>query len=101
MTIEFKEFKFQQNVHIEFIENNEFYKNKIFANPWFDSEKITFTDTTIDELIDIQETNFHQELTGGRLKDQVGLFIQYYNINVLFQKSLLVKEVLIFHYLKK
>ena len=101
MTIEFKEFKFQQNVSIEFIENNEVYKNKIFANLWFDSEKIKFTDGTIDELIDIQETNFYQGLTGGRMKDQVELFIQYYNINLLFQKSLLVKEVLIFNYLKK
>lgn len=46
-------------------------------------------------------TNFHQELEGGHMKDQVGLVIQYYNIDFVFQKSLLVKEVLISHYLKK
>lgn len=46
-------------------------------------------------------TNFHQELEGGHMKDQVGLVIQYYNINFVFQKSLLVKEVPISHCLKK
>ena len=45
-------------------------------------------------------TNTHQELKGGQMKDQVELLIQYYNISLLFQKPLLVKEVLIFHYLK-
>lgn len=29
-------------------------------------------------------TNFHQELEGGHMKDQVGLVIQYYNINFVF-----------------
>ena len=29
-------------------------------------------------------TNIHIELKSGRVKDQVGLFIQYYNINFLF-----------------
>ena len=37
---------------------------------------------------------FHQELKGRCKKDRVGLFIPYYNINLLFQKSLLAKEVL-------
>ena len=31
-----KEFKFQQNLRIEFIKNDEIFKNKVFANPLFD-----------------------------------------------------------------
>ena len=45
-------------------------------------------------------TNSHQEVKGGHMKDQVGLLIQNYKINLLFQELLLVKEVLILNYLK-
>ena len=61
-------------------------------------EKKEFNDINIDKYI-YNTTNFHQELKGGSMKDQLGLFIQYYNINLLFLKSLPVKKVLIFHYL--
>ena len=54
ITKEFKEFKFQQNLSTEFIKNDETFKNKIFADKIFDSEKLEFIDTNIDELIDIQ-----------------------------------------------
>ena len=45
-------------------------------------------------------TILHQELKGGRMNDHVGLLFQYYNIKVLFHKSLFLKDVFIFHYLK-
>ena len=61
-------------------------------------KKKEFNDINIDKYI-YNTTNFHQELKGGSMKDQLGLFIQYYNINLLFLKSLPVKKVLIFHYL--
>ena len=48
----------------------------------------------------LNTTSFHQELKGGHLNDQVEQLIQHYNINIFFQQSLLVKEFLIFHYLK-
>ena len=34
------------------------------------------------------------------MKDQVEILIQYYNVILSFQKSLLVREVLTFHFLK-
>ena len=46
-------------------------------------------------------TKFQKELKDGQIKDQVGLFIQYYNINLLLQNSLLLKEFLIFHCLNE
>lgn len=71
----------------------QFFKNKIFADPWFDPEEIEFSDINIDKLPDIYPTSSQQELNGGHMKDHVGLFIQYYNI-LFFQKSILAKEVL-------
>ena len=50
----------------------------------------------IDQVLDSQ----HDELEGGHRKNQARLFMPYYNINSLFQKSFLVKEALSFHYLK-
>ena len=76
----------------------QFFKNKIFADPWLDPEEIEFSDINIDKLPDIHSINFQQELKGGHIKDHVGVMIQYY-ITILFQKSILVKEV-IFYYLK-
>ena len=43
-------------------------------------------------------SNFHQELKDERKKDQAGKLIQYCKINFLFQKSLLVNEVVIFQF---
>ena len=37
ITREFKEFEFQQNLQIESSKNDENFKNKIFAYPWFHS----------------------------------------------------------------
>ena len=52
MAKEFREeFKFQQSLRIEFTVNDEFFKNKMLADPWFDSEKIEFSDINIDELL--------------------------------------------------
>ena len=39
MTEELKEFKFQQNLLLEFTENDEVFKNKIFTGPWFNFKK--------------------------------------------------------------
>ena len=39
ITKEFKEFKFQQNLGIEFSKNDEVFKSNILADPWLDSEK--------------------------------------------------------------
>ena len=98
MTKKVKEFKFQQNLRIEFTKNDEFFQNKIFAGPWFDSEKTEFNN--IDKLLNIQHNQHSSRVERWKMKDQVELLIQYYNISLLFQKPLLVKEVLIFHYLK-
>ena len=51
---EFKDFKFQQNLRIEFTKNDEPFKNKIFADPWFGVERFKFKNITIDEILDIQ-----------------------------------------------
>ena len=44
VTEEFKEFKFWQNLEIEFNKNDEVFKNKIFASPCFDSLQVEFND---------------------------------------------------------
>ena len=36
------------------IEFTKVFKNKIFTDPWIDSEKIEFNDISIDELLDAQ-----------------------------------------------
>lgn len=41
-------------MQIEFTKNNKVFKNKIFADPWFDSDKIEFKDINIDDVLDIQ-----------------------------------------------
>ena len=41
-------------MQIEFTKNNKVFKNKIFADPWFDSDKIEFNDINIDDVLDIQ-----------------------------------------------
>ena len=56
--------------------------------------KIEFSDGNTDNIIS-SITNFHQNLKGRRMKDQVGQFLQYYSVNLLFQKLLLVKDALI------
>ena len=76
-------------------ENEDFFKSKIFEDPWFDSEKIEFSDIDIDEPLGIQHNQL--SLKVRHTKNQVGLLIQQYSINLLFQNLLLVKEVLIFH----
>ena len=43
-------------------------------------------------------TRFDQELKGGYMNGQVGQLIQQYSINLLSQKLLIAKDVLIFHY---
>ena len=43
-----KELKFQQNLQIELTKNDEVFKDKIFADPEFDSEKLEFNDVNID-----------------------------------------------------
>ena len=43
---------------------------------------------------------YQQKLKGGHVNEQVGLFIQYYKVNIIFQKLFLAKEVIIFHHLK-
>ena len=39
-------------------------------------KKLELNDINIDELLDIQHKHVHQELKGGRMKDQVRLLIQ-------------------------
>ena len=41
-------------MQIEFTKNDEDFKNKIFAEPWLNLEKIEFDDLNIYELLDIQ-----------------------------------------------
>ena len=43
VTIEFKEFKFQQNLRIEFIKNYDIFKNKIFATHDLNKKKWNLT----------------------------------------------------------
>ena len=100
-TKEFKEFKFQQNLRIEFTKNDKVFKNRIFADPWFDSEKIEFNDTNIDELLDIQHNQLSSRVErwtyegpGWTINNTTLLY------NLLFQKLLLVMESRIFHYPK-
>ena len=60
ITEEFKYFKFQQNLRVEFTKTDEVFNNKIFADPWLESEKIEFNDINIDELLDVNNiANFH------------------------------------------
>ena len=47
------EFKFQQNLRIEFTKNDEIFKSEVFRNPWLDSKNIKINNTH-DELIYIQ-----------------------------------------------
>ena len=54
ITKECKEFKFEQNLQVEFTKNDEVFKGKVFIDPWFDSETIEFNDINIDQLHDIQ-----------------------------------------------
>ena len=51
---EFRAFTFQQNFGSEFTKNDESFKSKIFADPLFDSQKIEFNNTNIDELLGMQ-----------------------------------------------
>ena len=99
ITKECKEFNFQQNLLIEFTKNDEAFKNKIFKIPWFDSENLEFNDTNIDELLDIQHNQLPSSVERWTYKGSswtINSIIQHQ----LFQKTLPVKEVLIFHYLK-
>ena len=57
---EFKEFKFQQNLRLEVTKNDEVFKNKVFADPWIDSEKTEFFDINFNELLHVQH---HQLLS--------------------------------------
>ena len=43
----------------------------------------------------IKTTKFQQELRNGRMKVQVEFIIQYYYVNLLFHKSLNLKECFI------
>ena len=47
------EFKFQQNLRIEFTKNDEIFKSEVFRNPWLDSKNIKINNTH-DELLYIQ-----------------------------------------------
>ena len=82
---------------IEFTENDEVYKNKIFSDKYFDSEKIEFSKLNIDNYLISVITNFHQKLKElGNMTDQVGLLVQYYKINLPYQNWLFVKEELLY-----
>lgn len=51
ITEKFKEFKFQQNLRAEF--TKKVFKNKIFADRWFDSGKIEFNDIDVEKRLNI------------------------------------------------
>ena len=76
ITNEFKEFKFHQNLWIEFTRNDETFKNKIFADPWFDSEKLEFSNINIDELLDIQHDQLSSRFERWTFKNQARLLIK-------------------------
>ena len=42
---------------------------KIFANPWFDLEKLEFNDINIDKLLDIQDNQSLSRLKRGTYED--------------------------------
>ena len=50
MAKEIKDLKFQQNLWTEFIKNDKAFKNKKFADLWFDSGKV-FNDINVDANI--------------------------------------------------
>ena len=60
---------------VKFTKNDKIFQNKKTSEPWFDSEKIEFSEIHFDQKIGT--TNIKQELNGKCLKDQVGLFILY------------------------
>ena len=84
--------KLQQNLGVEFLKNEKALKEIIFVDPWLDSNKEKLNEIDFEE----QPNKKYKEFSTGQIKVQVGLFIQYYGIK-LFLKSLLVKEVFIFH----
>ena len=65
ITKEFKEFKFRQNLRIEFTKNDEAFRYKIIADPWFDSEKLELSNTNLMNYLILNITSFHQALKGG------------------------------------
>ena len=50
MAKEIKDLQFQQNLWTEFIKNDKAFKNKMFADLWFDSGKV-FNDINVDANI--------------------------------------------------
>ena len=61
-TKELKGFEFQQNLRIESTKNDDVFKNKIFADLWFASEKIEFNDMNTDELIVIHNNQLSSKV---------------------------------------
>ena len=83
ITKESKEFNFRQNLIREFTKNDEAFKNKILKGPWFDSEKLEFNGTNIDELLDIQHNQLSSRVerwTYERSSWTINLIIQYHFI---------------------
>ena len=82
-----KKKKIQQNLRIEFTKNDDPFKNKIFADPWFDEQKIGFNDTNIDEIADIQYNQLPSRVE--RWKQEVS----GQTINLTIQHQLIISEI--------
>ena len=52
ITKEFKEYRFQQNLPVEFSKDDKVLKETIFADPWLHRNNVEFVDINIKELLD-------------------------------------------------
>lgn len=60
MTKEFKEYKFQQKLNIEFTKDENVFKETIFVDSWLISDKKIFDDINFDKLLDKQQNELSE-----------------------------------------
>ena len=82
-----KEFKFQQNLQMEFTKNDKVLKHKIFIDPWFDSEKIEYNYINIDELSDINHNQLSSIVGWWTCKGSG------WTINLIIKHQLVIPEI--------
>lgn len=80
------EFKFQQNLRIEFTKNDEIFKSEVFRNPWLDSKNIKINNTH-DELLYIQ----HNQLS-SRVESLTYEGLGW-TISLITQHQLVISEI--------
>ena len=72
---------------IEFTRNDEVFKSKIFADPWFDSEKIEFSNIKIDALFAIQHNQLSSRVERWTFEESG------WPINLIIQHKLVMSEI--------